>query len=75
MLLTTDVYFTDFDGFDGSEEVVRKIHQSGKDADFEYFIGKAYPDGILEEELNELLLQEGEKILSMLGIRKEEQKE
>ena len=73
MKLIIDFDFINFEGWDGGEIVYQAIMKHGKDKEFDAYIDKTYPDGISDDDLNDLLISDRERIYQLLGINESEQ--
>lgn len=60
-----------FEAWSGAEDTLDRIRNEGKIGALEAILEDAYPDGIDETELNDLLRFDDEQVFEWLGIRSE----
>lgn len=62
-----------FDAWGGGEELLEKIREADKESEFENYLEENYPDGMTEEDLNDLLRYEEDEIFKALGMEEDEE--
>ena len=75
MKIFAEMSITQFEAWSGGEDTQNKIIEAGKEDEFDALIEKEYPDGLTEEDLNDLLRYEEDWIFEVLGIEDEEEEE
>ena len=75
MTVTYELNLTTFEAWSGGEDTLSRILDEGKENDFIALLEEAYPDGIDETHLNDLLRFEADWIYQCLGMMTDEEKE
>ena len=73
MKVISEVSFENFEAWSGAVDTKRKILAAGKEEEFENLIEEAYPEGLTDTELNDLLWFDDEWIFESLGIEEDEE--
>ena len=73
MTITYELDLNSFQAWSGAKDTLDRIQREGKCSLLEQILEDAYPDGITETELNDLLWFDSESVYEWLGIRSEEQ--
>lgn len=73
MTITYELDLINFNAWSGAKDTLERVINEGKCDLLEQILDEAYPDGMTETELNDLLWFEPETIYEWLGIRSEEQ--
>ena len=75
MKVISEVSFENFEAWSGAVATKRAILAAGKEEEFESLIEEAYPEGLTDTELNDLLWFDDEWIFESLGIEEDEEGE
>ena len=73
MTITYELDLNRFEAWSGAKDTLERIQREGKCGLLEQILEDAYPDGMTETELNDLLWFDSESVYEWLGIRSEEQ--
>lgn len=73
MRIYYELDLSDFDAWGGGEELLEKIREADKESEFENYLEENYPDGMTEEDLNDLLRYEEDEIFKALGMEEDEE--
>ena len=73
MTVTYELNLTTFEAWSGGEDTLSRILDEGKENDFIALLEEAYPDGIDETHLNDLLRFEADWIYESLGMKTDEE--
>ena len=73
MKVISEVSFENFEAWSGAVETKKAILAAGKEEEFESLIEEAYPEGLTDTELNDLLWFDDEWIFENLGICEEDE--
>ena len=73
MTITYELDLRNFKAWSGAKDTLERVINEGKCDLLEQILEDAYPEGMTETELNDLLWFEPETIYEWLGIRSEEQ--
>lgn len=73
MKIAYELNLRTFEAWSGAVDTLERIQREGKCEELEDILEDAYPDGMTETELNDLLWFEPETIYEWLGIRSESQ--
>ena len=75
MKVFTEISLADFEAWNGAQTTQARIIECDKEAEFEAYIDEAYPDGIKENQLNDILWHDSTKVYDILGITAEDEEE
>lgn len=75
MKVYSEISLENFEWYGGAEYTAEKISEAGKWNQLEAILTDQYPDGIDENELNDILRYEEEEVFKWLGIEEEEEEE
>ena len=73
MIIKKELDLKTFEAWSGAEDTLARIILENKTDELEAILDDAYPDGMTEIELNDLLWFEPDTVFEWLGIRTEEQ--
>lgn len=75
MKVYNEISLENFEWYGGAEYTAEKISEAGKWNQLEAILTDQYPDGIDENELNDILRYEEEEVFKWIGIEEEEEEE
>ena len=73
MKITYELNLDKFEAWSGGEDTLSRIQDEGKDDEFLDLLEETYPNGISEDELNDLLRFEADWIYESLGMATDEE--
>lgn len=71
MKITYELDLNKFEAWSGAVSTLERIRNEGKTSELEAILEDAYPDGMTETELNDLLWFDSETVYEWLGMRTE----
>ena len=75
MQITYELDLARFEAWSGARDTLDRVYNEGLCEELEAILEDAYPDGMTETELNDLLWFEPELIFEWLGIEDEDEEE
>jgi hypothetical protein len=73
MKLTLEISISDFQSWSGAKDTQRRIIEENKENEFDNLIEELYPDGLTNNQLNDILRFDSEWVFESLGISEEEE--
>jgi hypothetical protein len=73
MKLTLEISISDFQSWSGAKDTQRRIIEENKENEFDNLIEELYPDGLTNNQLNDILWFDSEWVFESLGISEEEE--